>query len=236
MDGVDPARRPQRVRELPPDLGNLGDRQERRHGENGEQRQHAGLERAGAGQLGAGNDHGEPAETGGYFLQHGLPRQIAEERQPERDGGTRLVGKRCASAALLLEGDDLAEALDGVHRMGVEIAQRLARSRAEAVDPASCDHRVEPREGEKRGQRRGHVPAIHQQRGQHRGRHQQGDERRRNGMGEEVLDHLNVEGGDRDEVAGAPAREIGRGQTVQFLEHVDAHLAQQPVGHIVRRP
>ena len=62
---------------------------------------------------------------------------------------------------------------------------------------------------------------------QHRAGHQHRDEGRGDGMGEEILDRLDVLRRQRDQVAGAPAQQIGRRQRIQLAEQVDAHLGQQ---------
>ena len=55
-------------------------------------------------------------------------------------------------------------------------------------------------------------------------------------MGEEILDQLDVVGGQRHQIAGAAAREIGRRQRVELAEGIDAHLGQQAEGHVVGQP
>jgi hypothetical protein len=48
-----------------------------------------------------------------------------------------------AARPLLLEGDDLAQALDAVDRERAELTRRLARRRAQAVDPLALDEGAE---------------------------------------------------------------------------------------------
>ncbi len=71
---------------------------------------------------------------------------------------------------------------------------------------------------------------------QHRRRHQHRDEGRRHGVGEEILDQLDIVGRQRHQIAGAPPREIGRRQRIELAEHVDAHLGQQPERHLMGDP
>ena len=68
------------------------------------------------------------------------------------------------------------------------------------------------------------------------GGHQRRDESRRDRVGEEILDRLDVLRRQRHQVAGTPPQQVGRRQRVQLVEQRDPHLGQQLVGHGVRHP
>ena len=127
VDGVDPSRGAQGVGELAPDLGDLPDGDERRHGEQRQQRKHAGVEAAGGDERGTRRHHGQAAEAGGHFLKHGLARQILQKGQARLHVRARPGGEADAAGAFLLEGDDLGQPLNGVDGVRVHLARRLAR-------------------------------------------------------------------------------------------------------------
>ena len=120
--------------------------------------------------------------------------------------------------------------------------RRRARPPPRAPGEPSRSTRLRIRNGlrptatQERQQRQREPAARRGQHGEHDGRHQDGDEGRRHGVGEEVLDQLDVVGGERHQIAGAAAHEIGRRQRVELAEGVDAHLGQQAEGHVVRHP
>ena len=182
------------------------------------------------------SDHRETAEAGGDLLPRALQGQVAEERQAHRQVVPRLGGELLAPRPDALEGDDLAEPLHGVDGMGVQIARHLARPRAQPIDPRPRQDGRERRIEEERQQHQGERPAEGPERGDHRGRDEDGDEGRRDGVGEEVLDQLDVVGGDAHQVARAAPRQIGGRQRVELAEDVEAHVGEQPVGHVVGEP
>ena len=55
-------------------------------------------------------------------------------------------------------------------------------------------------------------------------------------MGKKVLHQLYIVSGHADHIAGTPAHHVSRGQPVELFEKRNAHLGQQPKGHIVRNP
>ena len=106
------------------------------HGEQGQQRQPAGVERASGGQDGAGGDHREAAEPGGRLLAGRLAREVAQERQA---GAGVLAGPGLEGGAprpLLLEGDQLGQSLHRAHGVGAEHAQAWrARDARRSIRP-----------------------------------------------------------------------------------------------------
>ena len=167
VHGVHPACGAQRVGELATDLGDLPHGDERRQRQQGEERQHPTVEAAGPRQHGAGGHHGETAEAGGDLLEHGLARQILQEGQAHVHVGACASGEGDAAGALLLEGDDLHQALHGVHRMGVHLARRLAGPRAEPVDARAREHGAEGGVGEEREDGQRQRPPEPEQGGEH---------------------------------------------------------------------
>ena len=135
-----------------------------------------------------------------------------------------------------LERDDLAEPLDGVHRVGVEVGERFAGARAEHVHPAPGEEGAQGHHREDGGEDRGERPAEPEQdRDDRRGnehRHQAGG----NGVGEEVLHQLHVVGRHRHEVARAPAEQPRGREGVDLAVEVDPHPGEHPERHVVRDP
>ena len=131
---MQPARRPQGVGQLPADVGDLGDRQEGGHGQQGQKWQVGGGHTPAVHQEAAREHHREPAQGGHDLHQGGLQRQISEERQPHPVVGLDQIYERGLAPLLLLEGDHLGQALDAVDAVGVELAQGLAVARGQAVD------------------------------------------------------------------------------------------------------
>ena len=185
---------------------------------------------------GSREHHREAAEAGGDLLPRALQRQVAEERHAHRQVVLRLGGELLAPRPDALEGDDLAEPLHRVGGMGVQIARHLPRPRAQPIDPRPRQDGRERGVEEERQEHQGERPAEDPERGEHRGRDEDGDEGGRDGVGEEVLDQLDVVGGDADEVARPAPRQIGGGERVELPEHVQAHVGEQPVGHVVGEP
>ena len=156
---IDAPRGAQRVGELAADLGDLRHRQEGRHGEDGQQRQQAGIDRALLGERRARHDDGQAAQPDQHF-EHGLLRgELAEEGQAQRDVALRQLDRACAARGLLLEGHDLAQALHRIDGEGAEFARRLARLAAQLVDPLAHQERAQPGGEQERQQRQGE-PAI----------------------------------------------------------------------------
>ena len=139
-----------------------------------------------------------------------------------------------AARVFLLEGDDLAQALPDRRR------RRRVRPPLRARLPRRST-RLRIRKGLRPTASRNGSSASASQPLAHAsatsdGRHQDGDEGRRHGVGEEILDQLDVVRGERHQIAGAPAHQIGRRQRVELAEGVDAHLGQQAEGHVVGQP
>jgi hypothetical protein len=106
----------------------------------------------------------------------------------------------------------------------VQVAGGLARARAETIDAPAAEHRDQRGVQQKRNQHEGERPADRAQDGEHGQRDEHGDQRRRDGVGEEVLDQLDVVRGHAHQVAGAAAREIGGRQRVELAEHREPHV------------
>ena len=79
---VEAPRRAQGVGELAPDLGDLRDRQEGGHRQQGQERQQPGIDRAVRGKRGADDDHRQAAEAGEGLEQGALGGQRGMERPP----------------------------------------------------------------------------------------------------------------------------------------------------------
>ena len=135
-----------------------------------------------------------------------------------------------------LERDDLAKALDGVHRVGIEVGEGLAGPRSERVHPvtgeegAQRDHREDGSEG--RRERPAERDEHRDDGRRHEHRHQAGGD----GVGEEVLDELHVVGRHRHQVARAPPEEPRGSEGVDLAKEVDAHLGEHAKRHVVRDP
>ena len=157
---IDAPRGAQRVGELAADLGDLRHRQEGRHGEDGEQRQQAGIDaRRCCDSSGAGHDDGEAAQAGQHFEDGVLQRELAEEGQAQRDVALRELVELGAARVLLLEGHDLAQALHRIDGEGAEFAGRLARLAAQPVDALAHQERAQA-DGEQERQQRQRQPAV----------------------------------------------------------------------------
>ena len=163
-------------------------------------------------------------------------RQLAVERQAQLHMALRQRVERARAILLLLEGDDLAEALHRIDREGAELAGRFARVGAEPVDLAAQQERAQPDRSQERQQRQRQPRRFEAQPHQHHARHQDGDEGGRDGVGEEILDQLDVMGGERHQIAGASPHQIGRRQLIELAEHVDPHVRQQAERHVVGDP
>ena len=55
-------------------------------------------------------------------------------------------------------------------------------------------------------------------------------------MCKEILDEFDIVRRHADHIARAPSHHVGRSQAVEFFKERDAHLGQQPKGHVVRDP
>jgi hypothetical protein len=69
----------------------------------------------------------------------------------------------------------------------------------------------------------------------HRG-HEDADERRGDGVGEEVLDELDVVRRHPHEVARPPARQVRGGQGVEHAEEPEPHVGEKPVRDVMSEP
>ncbi len=236
MDREDAAGRTQRIGQLTSHLRDLGDWQERGHGQDGEQRQNPGVQRTRGHQPRARQHDGQTAQARHHLLGGGLKSQIAEEVETDRDIGFCLLDEGRAAPVLVLERHDIGQALDRIDGEGVELAQTFARARSQRIDAAAQEYGRQAGIKKERRQRQSDRPAEGGQDDQDRSRHDDRDESRRDRVGEEILDHFDVMRGDAQKVARAPARHIGWGQGVEFAEDVDAHLGQQAVGHVVGDP
>ena len=77
----------------------------------------------------------------------------------------------------------------------------LAGLAAEAINPLAGQHRRQPDEQQEGRERQRYWPGNDGQRDQHHRRHHHGNDGRRNGMGIEVFDRLDVLGGEADQVS-----------------------------------
>ena len=120
--------------------------------------------------------------------------------------------------------------------MGVHVAERLPRPRAQAVDAPSRQHRARCHQHKERRQGQRHRPAEPCQRAKHGSRHQHRDEERRDGVGEEILHEFHIVGRHSHQVTGAPSHQIRRRQPIELAEEGNAHLRKHPKGHVVGEP
>ncbi len=236
VDRVDAPGGRERVGELAADLRDLPDRHERGHGEQGEQREHRALEPARRHEPRAHQRHREAAEPGGHFLERRLAREVGEEGHARARVGHGARGERLAALRLLLERDDLAEPLHGVHRVRVQLAGGFAGTRAEPIDARAPEQRAQRRVGQERQDGQRHRPPEGGEGGEHHRGHQHRDQARRDGVGEEVLDQLDVVGGHAEQIAGPPRGQVGRAQLHELAEEAHAHVGEQPVRHVVGEP
>ena len=236
VHGVHAARRAQRIGELATHLGDLPHGDEGGHGQQREQRQDGRVEPARRAERRAHHDDGEPADPRGDLLQRGLQGQVVEEGHAHPEVLSRLGGELLAARAHLPERDDLAQPLDRIHGMRGEIAGDFARARAEPVDARAPEDRREGGPGQEGQQSQGQGPAEARQHEKDADGHEHGHEGGRDRVGEEVLDQLDVMSGHADQIARAPSREIGGGQRVELAEHVEAHVGEQAIGHVMGQP
>ena len=97
------------------------------------------------------------------------------------------------AAGAVGEGDDRPQPLDAVHHVGVDLAELAAQLGREPLErPAGRATGSAPTSDQERQQHQRQRPADEGQRDQHAARHQHRHEGRRDGVGEEVLDHLDV--------------------------------------------
>ncbi len=167
-----------------------------------------------------------------------LARQIVEQREPQLPGSAARAAMNIVAPAIAgAESEQLGHALDGFGDVRAR-ARPGRRARARRACPRGC-RRSERRGagvGEERRQRERERPRRGGEPRQHRARHQHGDDRRRDRVGEEVLDRFDVLGRERDQVAGAALEQIGGRERFEPGEERDAHLGEQAVGHVVREP
>ncbi len=187
-------------------------------------------------QGGADDCDGQSAEAGGDLQSGGLAGEVVQQLQPQ---ALALAGdghEAVAAGGGGVEGDQFGEALDGFGGVGAEFAERAAGGGGQPVDAGAAEDRRGGGVGEERQQGECQRPGDPGQRAEHGGGDQHGDQRRGDGVGEEILDGLDVLGGQRDEIAGSAPEEIGGGECVEPGEELDAQLGQQLVGHVVRQP
>ena len=150
--------------------------------------------------------------------------------------GPHLCDERVGSRVGLLERQHLRKPLKCVHNVGIEVPEGFAISRSEGVEPPSDQRRTGRHDGEERRERDGHRPPEDSEDGQNRDGNHHRDERRRDGVGEEVLDHLHVVRGHRHQVARAPTDEIRGSERVELFVEGDPHLGEHAEGHVVCDP
>ncbi len=88
-----------------------------------------------------------------------LQGELAEERQAQVDVVLRQPVELLAAAALLLEGNDLAQPLHRVDRKGAELAGRFACLAAQSIDALAHQEGAEA-DGEQERQQRQRQPGI----------------------------------------------------------------------------
>ena len=114
-----------------------------------------------------------------------------------------------------------------------------AASRARALSRsmrARPQHRAERDVAKEGRQHDGHGPAVGQQHAEHHGGHEDADEGRRDRVGEEVLDELDVVRRHAHQVARPPARQVRGRQRVERAEEPEPHVGQEPVRDVVGQP
>ena len=131
-----------------------------------------------------------------------------------------------AAPALVLEGDDLVQALYGIDRVGTQLARRLAGAGAEFVHPVPHGQRAQRHDEQERRQGERQPRAVPGQHQHHHARSQDGQAGGGNGVGKKVLDQLDILGGDAHQIAGAPPHQIGGRQSVQLAEEINPHLGE----------
>ena len=131
-----------------------------------------------------------------------------------------------ARGASALEGDDLAQPLQRVDHVGVEIAEVVAGAGAQAVDDPPGEQRAQRGEQQQRREPEPEPPIDEKHGDQSRAGHHDGDDDVGDGVGEEVLDRLDVLRSHRDEVAAAAAQQVGRREIVELAEQLNAQVGQ----------
>ena len=135
-----------------------------------------------------------------------------------------------------LEGDDLAEPLDRVDGVGVQLTEGFTRFRSHDVDTLAQEKWTDCDQDQQRRQGRRQFPAEKDQDTDNQTRNENGDESRRHRVREEILHKFHVVGRHRDHIAGPTAHHVGRRQTVELFEKCNPHLRQEPEGHVMRNP
>ncbi len=131
-------------------------------------------------------------------------------------------------ASLLLVGDDLAQALHRIDGEGAELARRLARLAAQAIDALAHQEGLEA-DGEQERQQRQRQPAAGSR-----------PARATTAAGTRMATKAGATVWAKKystssmscvasaiKIAGAPAHQVGRRQRIELAEGVDAHLGQQ---------
>ena len=146
------------------------------------------------------------------------------------------LGEFCATRVYIVKRDHLGEALHAVNGMGIQLTQRFARPGAHLINPFSEQKGAERHHSQKRHQHQRHNPPEIKQYAHHQCRDQHRHERRRHGVRKEILHEFDIVRRHTDHIARAPSHHVGRSQAVEFFKEGDAHLGQQPKGHVVRDP
>ncbi len=230
------ARAAQGIGELTADIGDFRYGQKGGHGQQRQQRQRGTLEITGGNQHRSGDHHSEAAKAGRRFHQRRLDGEIAEKRQAQRMVAAHQVDELLAALCFLAKGENFRQALQGIDRMGIEFALRLAGARRQRIDPLSHKKRRKRDQRQKRRQRQRHRPTIEQHGSQHRRRHQQCDKGRCHRVGEEIFHVLDILRRHGNQVAASSAQQICRRERVQFGKQRDAHFGEQAEGHVMRNP
>ena len=120
--------------------------------------------------------------------------------------------------------------------MRIEHAERRARCGAEPIDALPQQHRRQSRKQKEWHKHKRGRPGKHGERNQDRRRHDDGDDRRSDGMGVEIFDCFDVLRRQRHQIAGAAAQQIAGRQRIELAKQRDAHVGEQVIGHGVRLP
>ena len=194
VDGGQAAGRAERVAQSAADLGEFGDGHEGAHREQGEQGGERGVDLALHGERAADRQHGEAAQSGQPFEHHALHGDLAVEGAAHGGVLAHPLGELEAARPLALERGHLAQPLQRVDHVRVEVAQMVARARAELVHDSAGEERAERGQHQQRREPEAKPPVDREERDQRRGRHDYGDHHVGDRVGEEVLDGLDILG------------------------------------------
>ncbi len=234
--GIQSPGRTQRVSKLAADLTYFGDWQERRHGQKRQQRQQRTLKRSGIHQNRTGDHHRKPAQPGNDIQQLFLQREIREKRKTNAMMFPGPKSKFFSPIVDVIKGDHLGKTLHAINGMGVELAQRLASTRAHLIDALSEHERAQRHDRQKRQQDKRHKrPKINQYADNDRG-NQYRNKSRGNRVRKEIFHELNVVGGHAHHITRSATNHVRRRKLIELLKQRDAHLRQQPKRHIVGYP